>query len=260
MEQYNSSFWSALNKLVAQSNIVIDRPKGSRHPKYPEFIYPVDYGYLEKTTSMDGDGIDIWKGIDGDAVDAIISTVDLLKKDSEIKILIGCSEDEKQLVLEVHNNSEYMKGILKRRDITQKTIMRFDEFLKFRNVEIRSKDHERIVRMFYPYLTSVCGVSEALSIVIGEIIGVDFSDTAIITGCFNGSPDEITAPYGIPDLYCKWNNGVKVYVYGALPKCELKVLKDNEYVLFALSDVITDAIERTKDRYVYMGGRPNEKR
>lgn len=91
MKQYNSSFWFALDKLVAQSNIVIDCPKGSRHPKYPELIYPVDYGYLEKTTSIDCSRIDIWDGTDGDAVDAIICTVDLLKKDSEIKILIGCN-------------------------------------------------------------------------------------------------------------------------------------------------------------------------
>jgi inorganic pyrophosphatase len=37
-------------------------------------------------------------------------------KNSEIEILIGCSEGEKQLILEAHNNSEYMKGILIQRD------------------------------------------------------------------------------------------------------------------------------------------------
>jgi inorganic pyrophosphatase len=40
-----------------------------------------------------------------------------MKKGNEIKILIGCGEDEKQLVLKANNNSEYMKGILIRRDI-----------------------------------------------------------------------------------------------------------------------------------------------
>ena len=114
---YNNAFWIAFDKLVSESKIVIDRPKGSHHPKYPTFLYPVDYGYLENTSSMDGDGIDVWKGTDGDFIDAIVCTVDLMKKDSEIKILIGCSEDEKQLVLEAHNNSEYMKGILIRRNI-----------------------------------------------------------------------------------------------------------------------------------------------
>ena len=109
-------FWSALDKLTAESKIVIDRPKGSRHPKYPNLIYPVDYGYLENTTSMDGGGIDVWRGTEGDHIDAIICTVDLFKKDSEIKILIGCNEVEKKLVLNTHNNGKYMKGILIRRD------------------------------------------------------------------------------------------------------------------------------------------------
>jgi inorganic pyrophosphatase len=112
MNQYDHAFWQAIDKLVAESKIVIDRPKGSRHPKYPSLMYPVDYGYLDGTSSMDGGGIDVWKGTGGDYIDAIICTVDLMKKDSEVKILIGCNEDEKQLVLEAHNNSEYMKGIL----------------------------------------------------------------------------------------------------------------------------------------------------
>lgn len=113
--QYTPAFWSALDKLVSETSIIIDRPKGSRHPKYPALVYPVDYGYLENTSSMDGGGIDVWRGTDGEQIDEIIVTVDLLKKDSEIKILIGCSEDEKRLILETHNNSEYMKGILIRR-------------------------------------------------------------------------------------------------------------------------------------------------
>ena len=114
--KYSPDFWLALDKLVSKSRIIIDRPKGSRHPKYPDFMYPVDYGYLENTSSMDGGGIDVWKGTNSENIDAIICTVDLMKKDSEVKILIGCSEDEKRIVLEAHNNSEYMKGILIRRD------------------------------------------------------------------------------------------------------------------------------------------------
>ena len=116
MNHDNPDFWSVLDKLVADSEIIIDRPKGSHHPKYRALTYPVDYAYLENTLSIDGGGIDIWKGTDGDSIDAIICTVDLLKKDSEIKILVGCSEDEKRLIMDTHNNSEYMKGLLIRRE------------------------------------------------------------------------------------------------------------------------------------------------
>jgi len=34
------------------------------HPKYPDIIYEVDYGYFKKTTSMDDGGIDVCKGTD----------------------------------------------------------------------------------------------------------------------------------------------------------------------------------------------------
>ena len=117
MEMLNGAFWEALDKLLRDSEVVIDRPKGTVHPRYADLIYPVDYGYLKDTASMDGAGIDVWVGTDGKRVDAIICTVDLMKRDSEIKILIGCTEEEKALIYQIHNESEYMKGILVRRDL-----------------------------------------------------------------------------------------------------------------------------------------------
>ena len=62
MNTFNNDFWRALDSLVDNSEIVIDRPKGTAHPKYPDFIYKVDYGYLKNTSSMDGAGIDVWIG------------------------------------------------------------------------------------------------------------------------------------------------------------------------------------------------------
>ncbi|MCL2361986.1 MAG: inorganic pyrophosphatase [Defluviitaleaceae bacterium] len=115
MKEFNHTFWGAIDKLISESKIIIDRPKGSRHPKYPDYTYPLDYGYLENTASMDGGGIDIWKGTGGGYIDAIICTVDLFKKDSEIKILIGCTEEEKQLVVKAHNEG-MQSGLLIRRD------------------------------------------------------------------------------------------------------------------------------------------------
>lgn len=110
-------FWSALDALVGESEIVVDRPKGTAHPKYPDFVYKVDYGYLKDTASMDGAGIDVWVGTNGKYVDAVMCIVDLLKRDSEIKILIGCTEEEKAVIYETHNETPYMKGILIRRPL-----------------------------------------------------------------------------------------------------------------------------------------------
>lgn len=115
MNTYDTEFWSMLDELVEQSEIIIDRPKGTAHPKFPDFVYRVDYGYLKDTASMDGAGIDVWVGSNGNKIDAIMCIVDIMKKDSEIKILIGCTEAEKTAVYETHNETEFMKGILIRR-------------------------------------------------------------------------------------------------------------------------------------------------
>lgn len=65
---------------------------------------------------MDGGGIDCWVGSDPRRqIDAILCIVDLLKRDSEIKILIGCTEEEKIVAYRKQNETEYMKSVLIRR-------------------------------------------------------------------------------------------------------------------------------------------------
>jgi inorganic pyrophosphatase len=113
LESDPAAFWRAIGQIVENSRLVIDRPAGSCHPKYRHVIYPLDYGYLADTASMDGGGIDVWRGRSGSAEpSAIVCTVDLLKKDSEIKILLGCTPQEVETVLQFHNSSEYMKAIV----------------------------------------------------------------------------------------------------------------------------------------------------
>jgi inorganic pyrophosphatase len=66
---------------------------------------------------MDGQGIDVWVGTEKkQRIDAIMCIVDLIKRDSEIKILIGCTEEEKEIIFRTHNETEFMKGVLIRRD------------------------------------------------------------------------------------------------------------------------------------------------
>lgn len=113
----NEAFWQMLDDLVREHEIMIDRPKGSRHPRYPQIVYLLDYGYLKGTSSMDGGGIDLWLGSKQERrTEAIICTVDKIKGDSEIKLLIGCTEEEMEIAYEFHNDSEYMKGLLIRRE------------------------------------------------------------------------------------------------------------------------------------------------
>jgi inorganic pyrophosphatase len=114
-----------MSELLAITPVIIDRPKGSAHPRYPEVIYPLDYGYLENTTASDGGGIDVWLGSLSTAMNknniktltGILCTFDRLKRDAEInparfvqkedvacgvKLLVACTETDVQTIRVFH--------------------------------------------------------------------------------------------------------------------------------------------------------------
>jgi len=108
--------WKALDQIVASSRVVIDRPAGSRHPQFPDAVYPLDYGFLDGTTAADGSGIDVWVGSMGKReVAAIACTFDFLKRDLELKILLACTEREAERILEFHNTGKVQVAYLIRR-------------------------------------------------------------------------------------------------------------------------------------------------
>ena len=39
---------------------IIDRPLGSYHPKYPDMVYPVNYGYIPNVFAEDGEEQDVY--------------------------------------------------------------------------------------------------------------------------------------------------------------------------------------------------------
>lgn len=99
----DTNFWQGISQLVQTNRIVIDRPKDSVHPRYPKFFYPLDYGYLENTTAGDGGGIDVWLGsLNNRMLTGILCTFDTLKRDMEIKILLGCTDADLQLIQKFH--------------------------------------------------------------------------------------------------------------------------------------------------------------
>jgi len=106
-------FWTRFDRLLASNEIVIDRPKGTTHPRYPEVVYPLDYGYLKGTSSSDGNEIDVWRGsMTAFQLVAVVCTVDTLKGDAEVKLLVGCTDDEIETVDTFHNENDYMSGIV----------------------------------------------------------------------------------------------------------------------------------------------------
>ena len=101
----DSTFWQTFVELAASNPITIDRPKGTAHPRFPELVYPLDYGYLENTSAGDGDGIDVWFGSIGNkTLTGILCTFDRLKHDAEIKLLIGCTTDDIMIIQGFNND------------------------------------------------------------------------------------------------------------------------------------------------------------
>ena len=112
----NAFFWQKLDTLYLSSRLVIDRPKNTCHYKYSNLVYPVDYGYLCDSAGSEQAPIDVFKGSNKTSkVGAIVVTADILKKDCEAKLLIGCTEEEIHKILVFLNQTEYQKSVLMKR-------------------------------------------------------------------------------------------------------------------------------------------------
>jgi inorganic pyrophosphatase len=108
-------YWQSLDELIALSEIVIDRPANKAHPRYPDMIYPLDYGYLKDTCSADNNEIDCWVGsLQDRRVTAVVFTVDLVKRDMEVKLLLGCTAMEMQQILAFQNTGPMSALLLER--------------------------------------------------------------------------------------------------------------------------------------------------
>jgi inorganic pyrophosphatase len=96
----DEKYWQTMQALLSNTQLVVDRPRGRAHPRYPELVYPLDYGYLDGTTAADGQGIDVWIGTSGSRIlTGILCTFDIVKRDAEIKLLAGCSRRDVETIL-----------------------------------------------------------------------------------------------------------------------------------------------------------------
>jgi|ETNmetMinimDraft_11_1059920.scaffolds.fasta_scaffold308691_1 inorganic pyrophosphatase len=97
------SFWNILDGFVQTSELVIDRPKWSSHSRDASIIYRLDYGYLAGASGGDGNEIDVWRRtLPVSHFDAVVCMVDPGKHDPEVKLLLGCSVEDKRIVCTFH--------------------------------------------------------------------------------------------------------------------------------------------------------------
>ncbi len=99
--------WPSIGRLLLDHPVVIDRPLGSRHPRHDWIVYPLDYGYLEGTSAVDGAGVDVFLGSgDRRALTAAAVTFDPYKHDVEVKLLAGCTPAEVATVADFWGRTE----------------------------------------------------------------------------------------------------------------------------------------------------------
>ncbi len=112
----NKAFWENLDEIIREKKIFIDRPKGTRHQRFPDFIYPYDYGYIKNTISTDGEELDVWIGTGGkQKVTGILNITDMDKRDTEMKILYDCTPEEIDAIYNI-NNQLMMSAVLLMRE------------------------------------------------------------------------------------------------------------------------------------------------
>ena len=90
-EQFN---WAGWERLIRENGITLDRPYRTPHPAYPEIIYPINYGYVNNTTSTDGDEVDVFVGTAQSGLVGLLMTMDYGRGDREIKLLYNCTPEE----------------------------------------------------------------------------------------------------------------------------------------------------------------------
>lgn len=132
-----------LNKIVS---VKIDRPIGSRHPKY-NYIYPVNYGYVPNTISGDGEELDCYvlgvfeplKEFDGKCI-ALIHRVN----DNDDKLIIVPKDrkmDNKEIEALIEFQERFFKHQLIRKDIVFNSLI---PELSVSNIEKSKKFYENL--------------------------------------------------------------------------------------------------------------------
>ena len=101
--------WLQWEALIRSRGITIDRPKHRPHPRYPDIIYPLSYGYINETISSDGEPVDVFVGTAPTGLVGLLHTTDYREADYESKLLYNCTPTE---IYTVHGFINYDRTLL----------------------------------------------------------------------------------------------------------------------------------------------------
>lgn len=93
--------------------VTVDRPLGSSHPKYPQTIYPINYGYVEGVMAPDGDWQDVYiLGVDKPVNEFTGEIIAIVKRkdDNEEKWVVapkGKMFTKEEIAKQIHFMEQY---------------------------------------------------------------------------------------------------------------------------------------------------------
>lgn len=106
--------WQSKDFLGKELTVTVDRPIGSKHPKYG-YIYPINYGYVEGVKSGDGDDMDAFiLGVDTplSSFSGICIAVIHRTNDNEDKLVVapkGAAFSKEEIEKEVEFQEKWFK-------------------------------------------------------------------------------------------------------------------------------------------------------
>ncbi len=66
--------------------IIVDRPCGTRHPKYPDLVYPINYGYVKGIIAGDGEEQDAYiLGVDIPLTEFVGRLIAVIKRKNDVE-------------------------------------------------------------------------------------------------------------------------------------------------------------------------------
>jgi inorganic pyrophosphatase len=107
--------WEAWERLLQGNQIILDRPRGTSHPSYPDVVYPVDYGYVLDTPGDDGEELDVFVGSSDSGLTAVVVIHDAIKNERELKLLWNLSSEEVDAVARFVNRGAMTGEVIRRR-------------------------------------------------------------------------------------------------------------------------------------------------
>lgn len=108
----NAYFWQKVDTLFLSGNLKKIKKKGEVHDTFKNLVFPTDYGRLEDLVSHTGGGIPVYMGSGNrNKITGLIVAADILTKELDVKILVGCNDEETEEVLRYLNQTDFQKTV-----------------------------------------------------------------------------------------------------------------------------------------------------